>query len=185
MRVVILCAVCCDAVSDASSPMGECSPSPFTCGSSALPECVPFVRGSVPLTSEPVSPLVPVGRSVPLGCAASSMSTSWPPSTVSRISTSCCGSCSSSRRPFERLEREGRNGVSLMAANAAGAKVESPCSFTNRFFARALVTCSFRERAPASFARSVRCLEVKATLRAGWFGRSAAEVNGARRPARW
>lgn len=45
-----------------------------------------------------------------------------------------------------------------------------------------MVTCSFRESVPASLAKSVRCLEVYAMLSAGWFGRSAADVKGARRP---
>jgi hypothetical protein len=49
------------------------------------------------------------------------------------------------------------------------------------FFARIFVTCSFRESVPASLARFVRCLEVYATFKAEWFGRSAAEVKGARR----
>jgi hypothetical protein len=85
-------------------------------------------------------------------------------------------------RPFAPLDQDSMNGALHMAARAAGANVESPWSLTNKFFARAFVTCSFRESVPVSLARSVRCLEVYATLRAGWFGKSAAEVKGARRP---
>jgi hypothetical protein len=60
-----------------------------------------------------------------------------------------------------------------------GTKVGSPVSLLKRDFARARVTCSLREIAPASAVRFVRCFDVYASLRPGWLGRSAALVRGA------
>ena len=176
-RVVMRCAVNCDAVSEMSSPGGDGGAPPFWCGSVVSWICaVPFIIGSmfpfcttVPLLvgAEPSSDSV---RGAPLSCSRSCIATplvfevSW----ASKVTTDIAWTSSGGAR---RVPFVAGGNVPLVVAlelcllppmslSPFGTYRRSPENLENRFFARYSETCSFRETVPAWFVRFVRCLEV-------------------------